>query len=77
MCLGMVDRSPLHTCTLGDYILTPEGDVASATHIRGSWVGLSEDHRTFSYKPMHEDHLEWQKNTFTSCMSKISKTLEL
>ena len=25
-------------------ILTPEGDVASSTHIRGSWVGLSEDH---------------------------------
>ena len=27
-------------------ILTPEGDVASFTHIRGSWVGLSEDHWT-------------------------------
>ena len=25
-------------------ILTPEGDAASSTHIRGSWVGLSEDH---------------------------------
>ena len=25
-------------------ILTPEGDVASSTHIRGSWVGLNEDH---------------------------------
>ena len=23
-------------------ILTPEGDAASSTHIRGSWVGLSE-----------------------------------
>ena len=23
---------------------TPEGDVTSSTHIRGSWVGLSEDH---------------------------------
>ena len=22
--------------------MTPEGDVASSTHIRGSWVGLSE-----------------------------------
>ena len=27
-------------------ILTPEGDVTSSTHIRGSWVGLSEDHGT-------------------------------
>ena len=26
---------------------TPEGDVTSPTHIRGSWVGLSEDHRTY------------------------------
>ena len=25
-------------------ILTPEGVAASSTHIRGSWVGLSEDH---------------------------------
>ena len=25
-------------------ILTPEGDVASSTHVKGSWVGLSEDH---------------------------------
>ena len=23
---------------------TPEGDVTSSTHVRGSWVGLSEDH---------------------------------
>ena len=23
---------------------TPEGDVTSSTYIKGSWVGLSEDH---------------------------------
>ena len=36
---------PLHSKhILHALILTPEGDVASSTHIRGSWVGLSEDH---------------------------------
>ena len=38
-------NDPLHAehC-LCHLILTPEGDTASSTHIRGSWVGLSEDH---------------------------------
>ena len=40
-----VITNPLHSKhVLHTIILTPEGDVASSTHIRGSWVGLSEDH---------------------------------
>ena len=40
--IGHVTNTPVnYICCV---ILTPEGDVASSTHIRGSWVGLSEDH---------------------------------
>ena len=50
MCPGMVDRFSksnmepiLQRTLLATYvILTPEGNVASSTHIGGSWVGLSE-----------------------------------
>ena len=46
-CVGccLKPNEPQHTKhSLHPIILTPEGDVASSTHIRGSWVGLSEDH---------------------------------
>ena len=38
---------PLHSKhILHTLILTPVGDATSSTHIRGIWVGLSEDHWT-------------------------------
>ena len=38
--IGHVINTPGNKICCG--ILTPEGDVASSTHIRGSWVGLIE-----------------------------------
>ena len=35
-------NNPLYKQHIFYIILTPEGDVTSSTHIRGSWVGLSE-----------------------------------
>ena len=44
-CCCLSTNDPEHSKhILHTIILTPEGDVASSTHIRGSWVGLSEDH---------------------------------
>ena len=44
-CCCLIPNVPRQTqYILHTIILTPEGDVASSTHIRGSWVGLSEDH---------------------------------
>ena len=48
-CIGccLKSNNPQHSQhILHALILTPEGDVASSTHIRGSWAGLSEDHWT-------------------------------
>ena len=44
-CCCLISNGPQHSQhSLHTIILTPEGDVASSTHIRGSWAGLSEDH---------------------------------
>ena len=44
-CCCLTTNKPQHNYhILHSIILTPEGDVASSTHIRGSWVGLIEDH---------------------------------
>ena len=41
----LIPYGPHHTqFILHTNMLTPEGDAASSTHIRGSWVDLSEDH---------------------------------
>ena len=43
VCCCLIPNDPQHIqYILHTIILTPEGDVASSTHIKGSWVGLSE-----------------------------------
>ena len=54
VCPGMMDalfvvsflmsHDTADTFSIPSYILTPEGDGASFRHIRGSWMGLREDH---------------------------------
>ena len=39
-------------------ILTPEGDVASSTHIRGSWVGLSESDSSYIQMKEHAESID-------------------
>ena len=48
-CCCLIPYGPHHAqYILHNTILTPEGDVASSTYIRGSWVGLSESDSTFT-----------------------------
>ena len=57
-CPCLIPNGPQHNHhILHTTILTPEGDVASSTHIRGSWVGLSEDHWTFT-RPLDGKQLD-------------------
>ena len=50
-CCCLIPYGPHHTqYILHTIILTLEGDVASSTHIRGSWVGLSESDSTCRIK---------------------------
>ena len=39
-------------------ILTPEDDVASSTHIRGSWVGLSENDSGYIQIKEHAESID-------------------
>ena len=76
MCPGMVNGLascgffshdvPHHSQhILHTIILTPKDDVTSSTHIRGSWVGLSED-LTESAKTL-QDYYQTEKRSPSIC----------